>query len=85
MGSLESFNLYLLQKWRWRFLTQPNALWVSDKKYARRRWVGVDFVYFATHGTWANVVASIHALHTSVIIPNRTNRLKVECRSQVRF
>ncbi|GJU58444.1 hypothetical protein Tco_1236210 [Tanacetum coccineum] len=29
VGSLKSFNLALLQKWRWGFLTQPNALWVS--------------------------------------------------------
>ncbi|GKD81500.1 RNA-directed DNA polymerase, eukaryota, reverse transcriptase zinc-binding domain protein, partial [Tanacetum coccineum] len=39
----------------------------------------------ATHGTWANVVASIHALHTSDIIPNNTIWLKVGCGSLVRF
>nr|GEX16923.1 putative reverse transcriptase domain, ribonuclease H-like domain, aspartic peptidase domain protein [Tanacetum cinerariifolium] len=37
---------------------------------------GLDSVHCATHGTWANVVASIHALHTRDIIPNNTIRLK---------
>nr|GEZ85694.1 RNA-directed DNA polymerase, eukaryota [Tanacetum cinerariifolium] len=28
IGSLKSFNLALLQKWRWRMFSNPNALWV---------------------------------------------------------
>ncbi|GKG07796.1 hypothetical protein Tco_0330765, partial [Tanacetum coccineum] len=26
---LKAFNLALLQKWRWRLLSSPNALWVQ--------------------------------------------------------
>nr|GEU90858.1 putative RNA-directed DNA polymerase, eukaryota, reverse transcriptase zinc-binding domain protein [Tanacetum cinerariifolium] len=29
IGSLKTFNLALLQKWRWRFSTNPNLLWVK--------------------------------------------------------
>ncbi|GJX86071.1 reverse transcriptase domain-containing protein, partial [Tanacetum coccineum] len=29
IGSLKAFNLALLQKWRWRLLSSPNALWVQ--------------------------------------------------------
>ncbi|GJV18221.1 RNA-directed DNA polymerase, eukaryota, reverse transcriptase zinc-binding domain protein [Tanacetum coccineum] len=29
IGSLKAFNLALLQKWRWRLLSSPNALWVK--------------------------------------------------------
>ncbi|GJX96221.1 RNA-directed DNA polymerase, eukaryota [Tanacetum coccineum] len=29
VGILNAFNLALLQKWRWRLVTNPNLLWVS--------------------------------------------------------
>ncbi|GJV10385.1 RNA-directed DNA polymerase, eukaryota, reverse transcriptase zinc-binding domain protein [Tanacetum coccineum] len=29
IGSLKAFNLALLQKWRWRLLSSPNAIWVQ--------------------------------------------------------
>ncbi|XP_076900370.1 putative mitochondrial protein AtMg00310 [Bidens hawaiensis] len=29
VGSLEGFNNALLQKWRWRFVNEPNAIWVK--------------------------------------------------------
>nr|GEU71809.1 hypothetical protein [Tanacetum cinerariifolium] len=46
---------------------------------------GLDSSPCATHGTWANVVASIHALHARDIILNNTIRLKVGCGSRVIF
>ncbi|GJV94055.1 RNA-directed DNA polymerase, eukaryota, reverse transcriptase zinc-binding domain protein [Tanacetum coccineum] len=85
VGSLKSFNLALLQKWRWRFLTRPHTLWVSLIKYVHGEDGGLDSARCATHGTWANVVASIHALHARDIILNNTIRLKVGCGSRVRF
>ncbi|GJU50597.1 RNA-directed DNA polymerase, eukaryota, reverse transcriptase zinc-binding domain protein [Tanacetum coccineum] len=74
VGSLKSFNLALLQKWGWRFLTRPHTLWVSLIKYVHGEDGGLDSARCATHGTWANVVASIHALHARDIIPNNTIR-----------
>ncbi|GKD45493.1 hypothetical protein Tco_1270138 [Tanacetum coccineum] len=32
LGSLKSFNLALLQKWRWRMMSNTNALWVKIVK-----------------------------------------------------
>lgn len=32
IGSLKSFNLALLQKWRWRYYSLPNNLWVKFTK-----------------------------------------------------
>ncbi|GKB46247.1 RNA-directed DNA polymerase, eukaryota, reverse transcriptase zinc-binding domain protein [Tanacetum coccineum] len=72
VASLKSLNLALLKKWRQRFLTQPNAFWVSLIKVIHGENRGLDSARCVTHGTWANMVASIHALHLSDIIPNNT-------------
>ncbi|GJX39696.1 hypothetical protein Tco_0252999, partial [Tanacetum coccineum] len=29
ISSLKAFNLALLQKWHWRLLSSPNALWIQ--------------------------------------------------------
>ena len=29
MGNLKAFNVSLLYKWKWRLLTNPDALWVK--------------------------------------------------------
>ncbi|GJU60063.1 putative RNA-directed DNA polymerase, eukaryota, reverse transcriptase zinc-binding domain protein [Tanacetum coccineum] len=38
IGSLKAFNLALLQKWRWRLLSSPNALWVQGVALRIRFW-----------------------------------------------
>ncbi|GJZ97065.1 ALP1-like protein isoform X1 [Tanacetum coccineum] len=45
---------------------------VSPIKAIHREDGGLDSTRCAMHGTWANMVASIHALHSSDIIPNNT-------------
>ncbi|GJU48519.1 RNA-directed DNA polymerase, eukaryota, reverse transcriptase zinc-binding domain protein [Tanacetum coccineum] len=42
IGSLKSFNLALLQKWRWRWLSFPNALWVKVIKAIHGQEGGFD-------------------------------------------
>ncbi|GJX17340.1 hypothetical protein Tco_0218172 [Tanacetum coccineum] len=45
IGSLKAFNLALLQKWRWRLLSSPNALWVKViKAYHGQEEVSIQMV-----------------------------------------
>ncbi|GJZ51298.1 putative RNA-directed DNA polymerase, eukaryota, reverse transcriptase zinc-binding domain protein [Tanacetum coccineum] len=41
VGSLKAFNLVLLQKWRWRLVTNPDLLWVSLVKAIHGEDVGI--------------------------------------------
>ncbi|GJW19403.1 RNA-directed DNA polymerase, eukaryota, reverse transcriptase zinc-binding domain protein [Tanacetum coccineum] len=85
IGSLKSFNLALLQKWRWRFMNHPNSLWACLIKAIHGEDGGLISTHYSMHGTWANVVSTIHDLHNSNIIPNNSIRIKLGCGSKVRF
>ncbi|GJS16186.1 RNA-directed DNA polymerase, eukaryota, reverse transcriptase zinc-binding domain protein [Tanacetum coccineum] len=65
IGSLKSFNLALLQKWRWRFINQPNSIWACLIKAIHGEDGGLISPHYYMHGTWANVVSTIHDLHNS--------------------
>ncbi|GKA96728.1 hypothetical protein Tco_0818823, partial [Tanacetum coccineum] len=42
LGCLKAFNIVLLQKWRWRLLSSPNALWVQVIKAYHGQEEGFD-------------------------------------------
>ncbi|GKB63874.1 putative RNA-directed DNA polymerase, eukaryota, reverse transcriptase zinc-binding domain protein [Tanacetum coccineum] len=83
VGSLKAVNLALLQKWRWRLVHNPYALWVQLIKAVHGPNARFDQNGCQSHGLWAKIVGSINHLHFIVIIPMGTLNLKVGCGSQV--
>ncbi|GJS67899.1 hypothetical protein Tco_0682464 [Tanacetum coccineum] len=70
IGSLKSFNPALLQKWRWRWFSILNALWVKVVKAIHRQEGGFDTYGCKFNGIWARIVGSSNFLHSKNIIPN---------------
>ncbi|GKF51075.1 hypothetical protein Tco_0147542, partial [Tanacetum coccineum] len=68
IGSLKAFNLALLQKWRWRLLSSPNALWVQVIKAYHGQEGGFDTNGCSFKGIWANIVGTSNFLHSKGII-----------------
>ncbi|GJR70644.1 RNA-directed DNA polymerase, eukaryota, reverse transcriptase zinc-binding domain protein [Tanacetum coccineum] len=59
IGSLKAFNLALLQKWRWRLLSSPNALWVQVIKAYHGQEGGFDTNGCSFKGIWrTNIVGN---------------------------
>ncbi|GJS89195.1 RNA-directed DNA polymerase, eukaryota [Tanacetum coccineum] len=65
IGSLEAFNIALLLKWRWRFVSNSNMLWVKVIKEI----YGVDggFDQQENRGSGAQPWARIIKLHSSLV------------------
>ncbi|GJU41039.1 hypothetical protein Tco_1193996, partial [Tanacetum coccineum] len=55
-ASLKSFNLALLQKWRWRLFSSPNALWVKVIKAFHGHEGGFENHGCKFNGTWDRIV-----------------------------
>ncbi|GKB83567.1 putative RNA-directed DNA polymerase [Tanacetum coccineum] len=85
VGSLKAFNLALLQKWRWRFVTQPNMLWVKLLKAIHGKESGLDLKGCSSNSVWAMIVGSLNTLHFSGIVTNDTFKCKVGDGASVRF
>ncbi|GJW07735.1 RNA-directed DNA polymerase, eukaryota, reverse transcriptase zinc-binding domain protein [Tanacetum coccineum] len=68
IGILKAFNLALLQKWCWRLMSYPNALWVNIIKALHGQEGGFDNQSFNFNGTWAKIVGSSNYLHSKGII-----------------
>ncbi|GJU12013.1 RNA-directed DNA polymerase, eukaryota, reverse transcriptase zinc-binding domain protein [Tanacetum coccineum] len=77
ISSLKSFNLALLQKWRWRRFSFPNALWVKVIKAIHGQEGGFDTYGCKFNGIWARIVGSSNILHSNNIIPLNSFRFKV--------
>ncbi|GJS48397.1 hypothetical protein Tco_0598518 [Tanacetum coccineum] len=76
IGSLKSFNLALLQKWRWRMFSFPNALWVEVIKSLHGQEGGFDNRGYKFNGTWARIVGTSNFLHSNDIIPFNSFRFQ---------
>ncbi|GJR89589.1 RNA-directed DNA polymerase, eukaryota, reverse transcriptase zinc-binding domain protein [Tanacetum coccineum] len=85
IGSLKSFNLALLQKWRWRMYSNPNAFWVKVIKALHGYEGGFDHHGCKTNGIWAKIVGSSNYLHSSGILPCDSIRFQVGCGNLIRF
>ncbi|GJV59135.1 RNA-directed DNA polymerase, eukaryota, reverse transcriptase zinc-binding domain protein [Tanacetum coccineum] len=85
IGSLKSFNLALLQKWRWRWFSFPNALWVKVIKAIHGQEGGFDTYGCKFNGIWARIVGSSNFLHSKNIIPLNSFRFKAGCGTRIRF
>nr|GEZ65918.1 RNA-directed DNA polymerase, eukaryota, reverse transcriptase zinc-binding domain protein [Tanacetum cinerariifolium] len=85
IGSLKSFNLTLLQKWRWRWFSFPNALWVKVIKATHGQEGGFDTYGRKFNGIWARIVSSSNFLHLNNIIPLNSFRFKAGYCTRIRF
>ncbi|GJU21842.1 hypothetical protein Tco_1155184 [Tanacetum coccineum] len=85
VGILKAFNLALLQKWRWRLVTNPNMLWVSLVKAIHGKDACIANKRYSSQGTWANVVISSNVLHEKCIIHIDTLRFKLGNGTSIRF
>nr|GEU30517.1 RNA-directed DNA polymerase, eukaryota, reverse transcriptase zinc-binding domain protein [Tanacetum cinerariifolium] len=65
IGSLYSLNHALIQKWRWRFFNNPQALWVLlIKAIHGEHGDGSSFYnYVRDQGVWGKIVRSINSMH----------------------
>ncbi|GKB79217.1 hypothetical protein Tco_0946112 [Tanacetum coccineum] len=69
IGSLKAFNISLLQKWRWRLFSSPNAHWVNVIKALHGQEGGLDHQGCNFNGTWSRIGGSFNFLHSKDIIP----------------
>ena len=85
IGSLKSSNLAILQKWRWRLFSNPNALWVNVIKAFHSFEGGFDLTGCSSKGIWSKIVGSTNYLHSNGILPIDSLRFRVGCGSIIRF
>ncbi|GJZ25898.1 RNA-directed DNA polymerase, eukaryota, reverse transcriptase zinc-binding domain protein [Tanacetum coccineum] len=69
IGSLKAFNLALLQKWRWRMHSCPNAFWVKIIKALHGKEGGFDVQGCNFNSTWSRIIGSSNYLYSIGIIP----------------
>ncbi|GJW70476.1 putative RNA-directed DNA polymerase, eukaryota, reverse transcriptase zinc-binding domain protein [Tanacetum coccineum] len=72
IGSLKAFNFALIQKWRWRFTTNPNLLWVKLIKVIHGIEAGFNGKGYATTRVWSSIVGFTNYLHSHNLIPKDT-------------
>ncbi|GKB84766.1 hypothetical protein Tco_0957038 [Tanacetum coccineum] len=84
-GSLNSFNLALLQKWLWRWFFFPNALWVKVIKAIHGQEGGFDTYGCKFNGIWARIFGSSNFFHLKNIIPLNYFCFKAGCSTRIRF
>nr|GEW61600.1 reverse transcriptase domain, reverse transcriptase zinc-binding domain protein [Tanacetum cinerariifolium] len=72
IGSLFSLNHALIQKWHWRFINNPHALW--SRLIVAIRGPNKDTSSFFSHvkskGVWSRIVGSINIMHGKGFIPH---------------
>ncbi|GJZ24055.1 putative RNA-directed DNA polymerase, eukaryota, reverse transcriptase zinc-binding domain protein [Tanacetum coccineum] len=85
IGILKAFNLALLQKWRWRLISNDNVLWVKIIKAFHGQEGGFDSLISSSNSVWSKIVGSSNFLHSNGILPNDSIRFRVGCGSSVRF
>ncbi|GJV85542.1 putative RNA-directed DNA polymerase, eukaryota, reverse transcriptase zinc-binding domain protein [Tanacetum coccineum] len=69
IGSLNSFNLALLHKLRWRFFSSPDSLWVKVIKALHGSECGFDLIGCKFNGIWSKIVGTSNYLHSNSILP----------------
>ncbi|GJX91343.1 RNA-directed DNA polymerase, eukaryota, reverse transcriptase zinc-binding domain protein [Tanacetum coccineum] len=85
VGSLKSFNVFLLYKWRWQMLNNLNTLWVKVIKSIHGVEASMDVNGCQSNGLWSRIVGSINQLHSSGVVPLCSIRYKVGNGSLIRF
>ncbi|GKB78177.1 RNA-directed DNA polymerase, eukaryota, reverse transcriptase zinc-binding domain protein, partial [Tanacetum coccineum] len=77
IGSLKSFNLALLQKWRWRLVNNPDSLWARVIIAIHGVEAGLDLKGCNCNGVWSSIISSYSLLHDRNFLPLGTLCRKV--------
>nr|GEX60866.1 RNA-directed DNA polymerase, eukaryota, reverse transcriptase zinc-binding domain protein [Tanacetum cinerariifolium] len=85
IGSLKVFNIALLQKWRWRFTTNSDLLWVKLIKAIHGIEAGFDGKGCATTRVWSSIIGSTNYLHSHNLIPKDTLKCHPGNGTSIRF
>ncbi|XP_071727056.1 uncharacterized protein [Rutidosis leptorrhynchoides] len=75
IGSLKAFNLALIYKWRWRYLTKPNDMWVSIIKSIHGNCFETTRCSSST--VWSNIVSSCLSCTSEGYIPSDLFRMSI--------
>ncbi|GKA69148.1 RNA-directed DNA polymerase, eukaryota, reverse transcriptase zinc-binding domain protein [Tanacetum coccineum] len=84
IGSLNTFNLALLQKWRWMIISNANALWVKVVKAFHGQEGGFGLNENSSNGIWSKIVGSSNYLHSNAILPSDSILFRVGCGTSIR-
>ncbi|GKB46476.1 RNA-directed DNA polymerase, eukaryota [Tanacetum coccineum] len=88
IGSLNAFNLALIQKWRWRFAHEQDSLWTRVIIDIHGHPGDLGSCFFSQcrgSSVWARIVKSINSLNERGIIPFSTLKRKVNDGTGTRF
>ncbi|GJT17104.1 RNA-directed DNA polymerase, eukaryota, reverse transcriptase zinc-binding domain protein [Tanacetum coccineum] len=87
IGSLYSLKHTLIQKWRWRFLTNLHALWARliTAIHGRNSDSTTFFSHIKTNGVWPRIVGSINSMHEKNHIPLSSMKRQVNNGSYTKF
>nr|GEU63742.1 RNA-directed DNA polymerase, eukaryota, reverse transcriptase zinc-binding domain protein [Tanacetum cinerariifolium] len=72
IGSIKAFNLALLQKWRWRLVTNPVSIWARVIVVIHGAKAGTDLKGCYCNGVWASIISTYSMLHNRNLIPMNT-------------
>nr|GEU51569.1 RNA-directed DNA polymerase, eukaryota, reverse transcriptase zinc-binding domain protein [Tanacetum cinerariifolium] len=83
--SLKSFNLTLLQKWRWRLVNNPDSLWARVIIAIHCVEAGLDLKGCNCNGVWSSIISSYSMLHDCNFLPLGNLCRKVGNGTSIRF
>ncbi|GJU98861.1 RNA-directed DNA polymerase, eukaryota, reverse transcriptase zinc-binding domain protein [Tanacetum coccineum] len=85
IGSLKSFNLALLQKWRWRLVNNSDSLWARVIIAIHDVEAGLVLKGCNCSGVWSSIISSYSLLHDRNFLPLGTLCRKVGNGTSIRF
>ncbi|GJY49892.1 RNA-directed DNA polymerase, eukaryota, reverse transcriptase zinc-binding domain protein [Tanacetum coccineum] len=83
--SLKSFNLALLQKWRWRLVNNSDSLWARVIIAIHDVEAGLVLKGCNCNGVWSSIISSYSLLHDRNFLPLGTLCRKVGNGTSIRF
>ncbi|GKB59561.1 RNA-directed DNA polymerase, eukaryota, reverse transcriptase zinc-binding domain protein [Tanacetum coccineum] len=87
IDSLYSLNHALIQKWRWQFLNNTQALWARliVSIHGITEDVSSFFGHFRNQGVWGRIVGSINTMHEKGFIPYSSIQRRVNNGASTKF
>ena len=84
---MASLNLALLQKWRWRFYNEKEALWCRVIKAIHGENGGISNRddQRKKKGTWSRIIGSVNYLHDKQIIDYNMVKYRLVSGDRIRF
>nr|GEX66960.1 RNA-directed DNA polymerase, eukaryota, reverse transcriptase zinc-binding domain protein [Tanacetum cinerariifolium] len=87
IGSLYSLNHALIQKWRWRFLNNPQALWARliVSIHGTNEDASSFFSHVKNQGVWGRIIGSINNMHEKGFIPHSSIKRRANNVASTKF